>query len=252
MIEFFSPNSRALLPTSDGSHFAQMARGSSFAQKTTTSPCSLLSSHKPLARIHTYTKHPQPHQKTPLFPGLNLKVGKMNYHLGNFEPNWAKCLKVGKPFLEVGKKFIHLSQQPVTTPLPGTKDGAVGGSRQVRAHSETKCIQNQYYRYKPARTYVQQQSSSAAAAVGIRCSSRCSSSAAPAGQACPVESGGCRATQHNTNFGERSRKQTPHPGSCSSCPAPAPCTPPGGAKEGGRSSRCPPACARHLVARTKA
>ena len=46
MIEFFLPNSRALLPTfrtncPDGSHFAQM--GSNFAQNTTTNPCSLLS-----------------------------------------------------------------------------------------------------------------------------------------------------------------------------------------------------------------
>ena len=48
MIEFFLPNSRALLPTfrancPGGSHFAQM--GSDFAQKTTTNPCSLLSRH---------------------------------------------------------------------------------------------------------------------------------------------------------------------------------------------------------------
>ena len=44
MIEFFLPNSRALLPTfrtncPDGSHFAQM--GSDLSQKTTTNPCSL-------------------------------------------------------------------------------------------------------------------------------------------------------------------------------------------------------------------
>ena len=48
IIEFFLPNSRAILPTfhtncPDGSHFAQM--GSDFAQKTTTNPCSLLSRH---------------------------------------------------------------------------------------------------------------------------------------------------------------------------------------------------------------
>ena len=48
MIEFVLPNSRACLPTfrtncPDGSHFAQM--GSYFAQKTTTSLCSLLSRH---------------------------------------------------------------------------------------------------------------------------------------------------------------------------------------------------------------
>ena len=69
MIVLFLPNSRALLPTfrtncPNGSHFAQM--GSDFAQNTTTSPCSLLSCHKPLSEICTYTKHPQHDPKTPL------------------------------------------------------------------------------------------------------------------------------------------------------------------------------------------
>ena len=44
---------------------------------------------------------PNPPQNTP-FPGLNLKVGKMNYRLGNLDPNWAKCLKSGEKILEVG------------------------------------------------------------------------------------------------------------------------------------------------------
>ena len=70
MIEFFLPDSRALLPTfhtncPDGSHFAQM--GPHFVQNTTTNPCSLLSRHKHLVGICTYVKHPQPHPKTPLF-----------------------------------------------------------------------------------------------------------------------------------------------------------------------------------------
>ena len=62
MIEFFPPNSRALLPIfrlncPDGSHFAQI---------TIANPCSLLSRRAPLSGICTYTKHPQPHPKTPL------------------------------------------------------------------------------------------------------------------------------------------------------------------------------------------
>ena len=70
MIEFFSPNSRALLHTFQtncphGSHFAQM--GSHFAQNSTTNPRSLLSRHKSLLETCTFTKHHQPHPKTPLF-----------------------------------------------------------------------------------------------------------------------------------------------------------------------------------------
>ena len=72
-------------------------------------PCSLLSYHTPLSGICTYTKHPQAHSKTPLFPGLNLKVGKMNCSLGHLDPIWAKCLKSGQNFFRSGqKKFIHV------------------------------------------------------------------------------------------------------------------------------------------------
>ena len=38
---------------------------------------------------------PNPIQNTH-FPGLNLKMGKMNYHLGKKDPSWAKCLKSGQ------------------------------------------------------------------------------------------------------------------------------------------------------------
>ena len=80
---------------------------SHFAQKTTSNPCSLLSRHKPLLGICTYTKHPKtPPQNTP-FPCLKLKLGKRNYCLGKMDPNWAKILKIGKTFLEMGKKIIH-------------------------------------------------------------------------------------------------------------------------------------------------
>ena len=48
-----------------------------------------------------------PTQNTP-FPGLILKVGKMNYCLGKMDPIWAKCLKSGQNFSRSGqKKFIH-------------------------------------------------------------------------------------------------------------------------------------------------
>ena len=50
---------------------------------------------------------PSPPQNTP-FPGLTLKVGKMNHRLGNLDPNWAKCLKSGQNVSRPGqKKFIH-------------------------------------------------------------------------------------------------------------------------------------------------
>ena len=80
--------------------------GSHFAQNTTSNPCSLLSCHKPLSGICTYTKHPQPTPKHPLsWPDF---VGKMNYRLGKMDPIWAKCLKSGQNFSRSGqKKFIH-------------------------------------------------------------------------------------------------------------------------------------------------
>ena len=80
------------------SHFAQM--GFHFAQNTTPNPCSLLCRHIPFSRICMYTIHPQtPSQNTP-FPGLNLKVCKMNYILGNLDPIWAICLKTEQIFSE--------------------------------------------------------------------------------------------------------------------------------------------------------
>ena len=64
--------------------------GSHFAQNATPNPCSLLSHHTSLSGIYMYTKHPQPHPKTPFFLArLNFKVGKMNYCLGKTDPNWA-------------------------------------------------------------------------------------------------------------------------------------------------------------------
>ena len=60
-----------------------------------------------------YTKHPQPdqpHPKTPLsWPELESEQNdKINYSLGKVDSNWAKCLKCGKTFLEVGKQNLFI------------------------------------------------------------------------------------------------------------------------------------------------
>ena len=114
LIKFFAPNSTAILPTfSTNFHFAQM--GSHFTQNTTTYHCSLLSHHKPLSGICTYTKHPQPHAKTPLlWPDFD--SGQNELLSGQKGPQLCKMSeksvlttsslqtsKVGKTFLEVGK-----------------------------------------------------------------------------------------------------------------------------------------------------
>ena len=57
--------------------------------------------------MYEHETPPAPPQNTP-FPGLILKVGKMNYRLGKMDPIWAKCLKTGQNFSRSGqKKFIH-------------------------------------------------------------------------------------------------------------------------------------------------
>ena len=97
--------------------------GVSFCPEHYLQPCSLLSSHQ-IGYVHTQKyvhaqKHmgctwdmyihktpPSPPKDTP-FPCLNLKVSKMNHSLGNLDPNvW----KVGKTFLEVGKKSLFILQ----------------------------------------------------------------------------------------------------------------------------------------------
>ena len=45
-------------------------------------------SDTPFGDMYEYKTPPTPPQKNP-FPGLNLKVGKINYHLGKTDPNWA-------------------------------------------------------------------------------------------------------------------------------------------------------------------
>ena len=69
-------------------------------------------SDTPFGDMYEYKTPPTPPQKNP-FPGLNLKVGKINYHLGKTDPNWANVWKVGKNFLEVAKKIYS---SPIQTP----------------------------------------------------------------------------------------------------------------------------------------
>ena len=58
----------------------------------------------PFGDMYIHKTPQNPSQNTP-FPGLNLKFGKMNYRLGNLDPNWANCLKSGQNFsIKVGKK----------------------------------------------------------------------------------------------------------------------------------------------------
>ena len=65
----------------------------------------------PFGDMYEHETPPAPPQNTP-FPGLILKVGKMNYCLGKMDPIWAKCLKSGQNFSRSGqKKFIH-AQEP--------------------------------------------------------------------------------------------------------------------------------------------
>ena len=65
--------------------------------------------HTPFGDMYVHETPQFPPQNTP-FPGLNLKVGKMNYRLGKSDPNWAKILKSGQNFSRNGpKKNIHMA-----------------------------------------------------------------------------------------------------------------------------------------------
>ena len=58
--------------------------------------------------MYVHKRPSSPPKNTP-FPGQNLKVGKMNYSLGNLDPNRAKCLKSGQIVSRSGQKqIIHL------------------------------------------------------------------------------------------------------------------------------------------------
>ena len=99
-LEHFCPTFRTNCP--HRSLFFQM--GSHYAQNTTTNPCSLLSRHKPLSGICMYTRHPQPHPKTPLFLAWTWKWAKCTTVWANWTPTGQIFWKVDKTFLEVGKK----------------------------------------------------------------------------------------------------------------------------------------------------
>ena len=108
-----SPNSRALLP-----HFIQIAQMGLILRRwnlilpRTPPPTPFLYSAvthpiQGYVRTKNTPKGPSPPKNTP-FPDLNLKVGKMNYLLGNLYPNWAKCLKSGQNFSRSGQKNLFI------------------------------------------------------------------------------------------------------------------------------------------------
>ena len=107
MIEFCSPNSRALLPTfrTDCRDPLILPRwGLILPRLPLPTPVLYSAATNPFqGYVRTQKNTPTPPQNTP-FPGLNLKVGKMNYRLGKSDPNGAKCLKSGQKF----KKWANL------------------------------------------------------------------------------------------------------------------------------------------------
>ena len=66
-------------------------------------------SQTPFWNMYKHETPPTPPQNT-IFPGLKLKVGKINCCLGKMDPVLAKCLKIGQFFLEVGKKKYSSSR----------------------------------------------------------------------------------------------------------------------------------------------
>ena len=62
--------------------------------------------HPSLGYVWTQNTNKPTHNSP--FPGLNLKVGKMNYRLGNLDQNRSKCLKSWQNFSRSGQKeFFH-------------------------------------------------------------------------------------------------------------------------------------------------
>ena len=64
-------------------------------------------SHSPVGDMYEHKTPLSPPQNT-AFPGLNLQVGKMNYHLGNLDPNGAKWLKSGQKNSSSGQKLFFI------------------------------------------------------------------------------------------------------------------------------------------------
>ena len=57
--------------------------------------------------MYEHETPPAPPQNTP-FPGLTLKVGKMNYCLGKMDPISAQRLKSGQNFSESGQEKLFI------------------------------------------------------------------------------------------------------------------------------------------------
>ena len=70
-----------------------------------------------LGYVHTQNTSTQPVTPKHPTPGLNLKVGKMNYSLGKMDPNWVKWLKSVQNFSGVGRKNSFI---PPVQPAPPT------------------------------------------------------------------------------------------------------------------------------------
>ena len=111
MIEFFLPNSRAILPTFQTncphrSHFSQM--GSDFAQNTTSKPCSCsVVTNSFLGYVPTQNT-PKPTPKH-LFSLPDFESGKNDLLSGQNGPHLGEmCEKWAKLFKKWAKKYLFL------------------------------------------------------------------------------------------------------------------------------------------------
>ena len=159
MIDFFSPNSKALLPKfctncPDGSHFAQMAHetrglilprwGLSLPRMPPPTPVLYSAFTLPFWGYIRTQNTPNPTPNTP-FP---LKVGKMNLipSRQNETPTGQYVWKVDKTFLEVGKKslFIYLNcRWAFTTALSGSASKKINPKHWLPAQQKIKSAQQQ-------------------------------------------------------------------------------------------------------------
>ena len=89
-------------------------------------------SQSPFSNIYVHKTPPTPEQN-PSFPGLNMKVGKLNYSLHKLDPNWAKCLKSGQIFSRIGVIIIIYCQKPQCQGLLWLEECRVGNSRSQQA-----------------------------------------------------------------------------------------------------------------------
>ena len=64
-------------------------------------------SQTPFWDMYVHKTPPTPSKNTP-FPGLILKMGKMNYCLGKIDPNMANFFKSCQTFLEVGNFYLFI------------------------------------------------------------------------------------------------------------------------------------------------